>query len=391
MGLYDPSVVVRHGAAECTVRPLVGIGFNPSLIAAPASLVHAAEAAGVRGVRFLGTTRVNSDNTRVDCANPVVKRRGGAAWEVRRRLNLSASDVVLLDRELRPLARAPIQGGACLSDPFALIDMRLVEANGSVLASYNVYASPDGDTPPLCTGNWLSTLDVSVRGPPPFAAALAPLPMATWQLTAAVRGSDDVGGSGLNGTVGVRLAAERNAGIVIASGEARAELVNSFPTLLFAWPSGERGRVADAVPPSFSAATHNNIHPLWLPELNAYLAVAHRHVHGVSNVSGAAEGPFQWGYGYRHTLYTLTPTLRVSRYSAELCLPAVTAPDGSSPPLGDAACEGVQFVMGALRVPEGVMLTYGVQDCESAAATFAIAELERLLRFDALQQEVRRA
>ena len=44
-------------------------------------------------------------------------------------------------------------------------------------------------------------------------------------------------------------------------------------------------------------------------------------------------------------------------------------------------CEAVQFVMGALRVPGGVALTYGVQDCESAVVTISISELRRMLAF----------
>ena len=51
-------------------------------------------------------------------------------------------------------------------------------------------------------------------------------------------------------------------------------------------------------------------------------------------------------------------------------------------------CEGVQFVMGATRVAgEGVALIFGLQDCEAARATFSLAELQRLLAFEARGEE----
>ena len=77
------------------------------------------------------------------------------------------------------------------------------------------------------------------------------------------------------------------------------------------------------------------------------------------------------------------------RYSDELCLPALSAPlrvadaEQSARGVDDAACEAVQFVMGALRVSAGgVALLYGVQDCEAASVTFSLAELQRLLRHE---------
>ena len=33
-----------------------------------------------------------------------------------------------------------------------------------------------------------------------------------------------------------------------------------------------------ATPSSFPRQLHNNIHPLWVEELGAYLAISHRHV-----------------------------------------------------------------------------------------------------------------
>ena len=56
-----------------------------------------------------------------------------------------------------------------------------------------------------------------------------------------------------------------------------------------------------------------------MAEWGAYLAVAHRHVHDGSS-AGEQGAPFQWGHDYRHVLFTITPELRVARYSGSRCL-----------------------------------------------------------------------
>lgn len=384
----------------CSVRSLPGFGFNPSAVEAPAALVAAAERAGVFGVAYVGTSRVHQDNRAVDCANPAVHVPLTPTWLERARTGASASDLLLLDADLRVLRSAPLRGGACTAHVNAVVDARLLarSSGGGLLVSYSTHASYGR---PECLGHWLARVEATFDE--------------TGQLRARLGGVDDAGGFSLNGTRGVPLTAARNSGIVLGAGAPAVELVESYPRLRFALPSGVVAHFA-AAPPTFGPATHNSIHPLWLPELGLYLAVAHRHLHADPHSAGqparalvdgeaATPPPFEWGYGYVHTLYTLTPELRVARYSDEFCLPALTtasAPSaeaagdlggGAGTSAGDelphaGTCEGIQFVMGALSVPaKGVALLYGVQDCEAAVVSLSLDELQRLLKHRAAAED----
>ena len=133
----------------------------------------------------------------------------------------------------------------------------------------------------------------------------------------------------------MRLRSQRNAGIVVRGDAVLGALFESSPRLRFELPSG--GSVATDAPPPFrktyaraaqSVSYHNNIHPLWLEELGLFLAVGHRHMHGQVDRFTA---PFQFGWGYRHTLYALSPRLQVVSYSREFCLPALSRPDLRTP------------------------------------------------------------
>ena len=51
--------------------------------------------------------------------------------------------------------------------------------------------------------------------------------------------------------------------------------------------SVEGKEVFTPVPPSFGGAVHHNsINPVWLPELNSYLGVSHRHYSSGTSKSG---------------------------------------------------------------------------------------------------------
>ena len=100
-----------------------------------------------------------------------------------------------------------------------------------------------------------------------------------------------------------------------------------------------------------------------------------------------AEPTFRWGFSYRTVLYTLEPLdhhesrapLRIGRYSRELSFPALdSAAAGRGAP---AYAESIQFVMGAVVDGDRLTLTYGVNDCESAAVTLTMGALQRLLEF----------
>jgi len=143
------------------------------------------------------------------------------------------------------------------------------------------------------------------------------------------------------------------------------------------------------VPPSFGPAVHHNsIHPLWVPELGAYLGVSHRHYSsGTNHQTGRPEpsAPFQYGYSYRHVLFTITPPdMRLTRHSRELCFPSMDAASGNASADGSELCEGIQFVMGAFRqqpTSRTISFTFGVQDCESAILTLSIERIDKLLAY----------
>lgn len=141
----------RKGHANCTVRPLVGFSYNPSVIEAPAEVIAAAAAAGVKGVKYMATDRVPANNKRVMCTNPWVEEH----WE--RRHGFSGSNVLLLDAELMPLRHAPIGGGKCARAPDAVVDARLIRVGETPMMSYQTF-SGGGDR---CRGHWLSRLAVS--------------------------------------------------------------------------------------------------------------------------------------------------------------------------------------------------------------------------------------
>ena len=94
--------------------------------------------------------------------------------------------------------------------------------------------------------------------------------------------------------------------------------------------------------------------------------MGHRHYAAGTDAHGHldASAPFQYGYAYRHILFTLDArSLRMRRFSREFCLPALAVGDCSRPgdrpdsggaldaPLPQQLCEGVQFIMSAFRHP----------------------------------------
>jgi hypothetical protein len=162
--------------------------------------------------------------------------------------------------------------------------------------------------------------------------------------------------------------------------------------------SGER--IRRAAPPRFARMMHNSIHPLWIAEWGMWLGVGHRHYSAGTDDNGrlAPGAPFQYGYRYRHVLFTLKPrSQRIVRYSREFCLPALAADGAAAAPTGEL-CEGIQFIMSAFRrgsesdhrhrrvnmQQEGAALvsfSYGINDCESGLLTLSLRHISALLEF----------
>jgi len=89
-----------------------------------------------------------------------------------------------------------------------------------------------------------------------------------------------------------------------------------------------------------------------------------------SELKGKGSGSFRV---YDTVLALLSPDMRrISRYSAWFNFPGLSGP----------APERIQFPMGAVLQPNGMlMITYGVSDCEAAALTLPVRELDGLLEF----------
>lgn len=106
---------------------------------------------------------------------------------------------------------------------------------------------------------------------------------------------------------------------------------------------------------------HNNINPVKLEDGSAYLGVAHEHAE--------KHGTFaKWGSRYYHYFVLMDATFpfTVKRISPRFCIPAI----GNT-----SSCEIIQFVMAVVQQSEDLLITYGIQDCESAVVRVKLAEV----------------
>lgn len=372
-----------HG---CTTRRLPGWGWNPAVVRLPAWLEAEARAAGFSGAAFLGVARfVLDDQQPFYCPNPGL-RNGSQST----RTDRHETTLLLLDDNMAILGKSDllINTTSCsrLMDAFdGLLDSRLLITSWSgmkeqVVISYWRYTG-------RVEKQWIrknGTFDVLVDSRKTFGyaeshwVAQLEISFSPGAMAAVVRPSS-------KSCFGVRLAAARNAALLVhpASGLLTHELIFTAPH--FVWLSREGELTARTVPPSFTQGHHNSINPLWLPEWGVYLGIAHRHKYdrkgSWSRDDVAGGGGFQWGFLYLNILYTLEPvTLQLQRFSSELLFPALDSPAGS--PTEHLMGEGIQFVMSALRLRSGsIAITYGVNDCESALLTLTLDELDRQLTF----------
>jgi hypothetical protein len=177
------------------------------------------------------------------------------------------------------------------------------------------------------------------------------------------------------------LASGRNAGVVSVNGSVW-EMTTVIPPHLYSITTPSRARFHTTRPPLFNPAVwladvyassqnqscfnHNSIHPLFLPELGGFLAISHR------KYGGEATTHFDFGSQYRYIFLVLDSTFRILRHSREYSFPSL---------LG--APHGIQFVMSAVRLDRArVLITYGIDDCASAAAIFGIDFLSHIIKYD---------
>lgn len=418
--------------STCTIRPLSGLGFNAAIIRATAGLRKKWPGIWPAAAQYVATDRFEHNNAAsLLCANSATRSRYVHMMH-------SATALSFLDHDFRVVKRTYITGGFCAGGEWGgetfgslsasksasmILDARPLELGRDELwLSYVSYWSA------RCEGSWMAQVtnfgsficDSSGN------KLLDPRPMKRQRERPCGRDrdhrriptddgywselhpTDATGGVGLafvsrsNRTGRVAearrnhssfvsygwLTAKRNGGIIVSKDGLRRplfELVNIAPQLELRAPDGRY--IYHRLPDKFAReGMHNSIHPLWVPELGAYLGVGHRHYRdGSGSKSDAA--PFRYGHSYRQVLFTLSPTdFAMKHFSRELCFPSLD--------LGDSACEGIQFVMSAFRpvarsedernvldARPVVGFSYGVQDCEAAVLTLTIDRLKELLEF----------
>jgi len=322
----DACPVVLSRSLGISIVPLVGFGYNPSMVIAPAPLQRA-------GIAYIATDRFEQNNKRVLCRNRNLHRYI--------RNNASTARLLLLDHKMEVLQRDRIRGNRCMVHRFSAVDARLLVAGSKLYASY---ANMWGDSE--CRGHFLARLRVRPNASHHLGEFLSPR----------------------------RLRSIRNGGVLVQQDEVALELADVAPMTEVADVfTGALTRVA--VPRRFSVFMHNSMHPIWIPELSAFLGAGHRHLRQGYHDNGSAvrNAPFQYGSSYRHIFFTLNATTRsIVRFSREFCIAALDGTDG---------CDGIAFIMGAFRNHDSVSFPYGINDCESALLTLSVSRLDALLEF----------
>jgi len=153
--ILDCAVQEKMGTGEtvfpdeenaCKITGLPGWGYNPSVVPAPRWLRERAKwQLGLSDkVAFVATSRVKASNKPVACLNPKV-----VDWDIRRRANATASDLVLLDAHWNILFSMPIRGGHCEDNPESVQDARLFLAGGTEAGNETIFVTcpnPDPNT-----------------------------------------------------------------------------------------------------------------------------------------------------------------------------------------------------------------------------------------------------
>ena len=145
--ILDCAVQEKMGTGEtvfpdeenaCKITGLPGWGYNPSVVPAPRWLRERAKwQLGLSDkVAFVATSRVKASNKPVACLNPKV-----VDWDIRRRANATASDLVLLDAHWNILFSMPIRGGHCEDNPESVQDARLFLAGGTEAGNETIFVT----------------------------------------------------------------------------------------------------------------------------------------------------------------------------------------------------------------------------------------------------------
>ena len=114
---------------------------------------------------------------------------------------------------------------------------------------------------------------------------------------------------------------------------------------------------------------HNSVNPIYIPRLNGYLGMAHWFMkHGKFHISATS----MFGYEYLQVLFLFSAsTRRITKVSRPFCFPSLHKP---------SMCDGIQFPMSIVKAAnDKLMISYGVNDCNSAVAYMPLTQIERML------------
>ena len=111
-----------------------------------------------------------------------------------------------------------------------------------------------------CVGHFLARLRLRLDAPPDN----------EFNRLAELVSTEATGGLNVMGSPG-KLRSVRNGGVLVNQNRIRMELSDVAPFTEVLTATGELTRFP--VPPRFSTFMHNSMHPIWVPELSAFLGV----------------------------------------------------------------------------------------------------------------------
>ena len=135
------------------------------------------------------------------------------------------------------------------------VDARLLVAGKKMYMSHvNLWGATE------CVGHFLARLRLRLDAPPDN----------EFNRLAELVSTEATGGLNVMGSPG-KLRSVRNGGVLVNQNRISMELSDVAPFTEVLTATGELTRFP--VPPRFSAFMHNSMHPIWVPELSAFLGV----------------------------------------------------------------------------------------------------------------------
>ena len=339
--------VPRVFASNDPTDPLSLPAFNLAVLPLPKNL--GAQLPGQP--HFLGAVRYHFNQCAALAQGMKSRRRG--------------SRLVFFDSHLQPLRNYSLVSLSAEGLHGSMGDVRLFEHAGVILVTFMTY--PDGGKWNLCELTFnASTGAVDKNGREEVSFSLRPLdPFRDHKGRALAIGGRNFGLWYHRGTILVQLWAA-TAMTVPADWKASKKTSSKVPIKALHVSDSDITTAKGLAP---ATKLHNNGIVLDLgPEVGALLSLGHVHM-------TKREGGAMFGTHYFHYFLLLDreAPFKLQAQSPPFCLPA--GHDATK-------CDLIQFIMSAVLIDnrKDVVLTYGINDCESAAVRVALAEVLRFTR-----------